>query len=116
MKKFYLLLGMMALGSLAKAQTCSTTISTFPYSQNFENGAGGWVSGGTNSSWALGTPTGSVINSAASGNNAWTTGLTSTYNSSENSQVVSPCFNFSGLTGDPDFEMMIWRNCEAGWD
>ncbi|MFC5271462.1 T9SS type A sorting domain-containing protein [Adhaeribacter terreus] len=116
MKKLYFLLGMMAMGSLAQAQTCTTTINTFPYSQNFENGAGGWTSGGTNSSWALGTPAGTVIQGASSGTQAWITNPTGNYNNSENSFVLSPCFNFSALTGDPDFEMKIWWNSEFSWD
>ncbi|HSI91478.1 MAG TPA: hypothetical protein VK927_10210, partial [Adhaeribacter sp.] len=95
--------------------TAVPVISTLPYSQNFENGAGGWTAVGTNSSWALGTPAGTVINSAASGTNAWVTNLTGTYNSSENSQVISPCFNFTGIA-DPDFEANIWWNSEFGWD
>ncbi len=91
------------------------TISTLPYTEGFENGNGGWIAGGTNSSWAIGTPAKAVINSAGSGTNSYVTGLTGTYNASENSQVTSPCFNFTGL-GDPDFEMKVWWNSEGGWD
>ncbi len=116
MKKFYLLLGLLAGGTLAQAQTtCTTTVSTFPYLQNFETGAGGWVAGGANSSWALGTPAKTIINSAASGTNAWITGLTGTYNASEQSFVEGPCFNLTTLVA-PIFEMKIWWNSEFSWD
>jgi hypothetical protein len=100
----------------ARAQTCSTTISTFPYFENFD-GAGptGWVSGGTNPSWALGTPAKAIINSAASGTKSWITGLTGTYNLSEQSFVESPCFNMSTLAL-PVVELKVWWNCENSYD
>jgi hypothetical protein len=98
-----------------KAVTSIPTISTFPYVQNFEAGNGGWVSGGTSSSWALGTPAKTVINSAASGTKSWITGLTGTYNASEKSQVESPCFNFSSLV-QPLIEMKVWWNSEFSYD
>jgi hypothetical protein len=115
MKKLYLLLGLLAIGSLTQAQTCVTTISTLPYSEGFENGAGGWTASGSGTSWVIGTPAKSVINSAGTGINSWVTGLTGTYNASEVSQVLSPCFNFTGIA-DPDFEMKAWWNSEGGWD
>jgi hypothetical protein len=99
----------------ARSQTCTTTISTFPYLENFESGAGGWAAGGTASSWALGTPAKPVINSAASGTKAWVTGLTGSYSASENSAVVSPCFNFTSVI-EPIIEMKVWWSSEASWD
>ncbi|MBK0404883.1 T9SS type A sorting domain-containing protein [Adhaeribacter sp. BT258] len=91
-------------------------IATLPYFQNFDAGNGGWVAGGSNSSWALGTPAKTVINSAASGTNSWVTNLTGEYNASEDSYVMSPCFNFSALTGDPDIEMKVWWNAQTNID
>ncbi len=73
------------------------SFATFPYSQDFEGGAGGWVTGGTNSSWELGTPSNTIINQASSGNQAWVTNLNGNYNSGENSFLLSPGFDFSGL-------------------
>ncbi|KAA9333616.1 T9SS type A sorting domain-containing protein [Adhaeribacter soli] len=102
--------------SLTGTVSTLPTITSLPYSQDFENGNGGWVARGFNSSWALGTPAKNVINSAASGSNAWVTGLTGQYNNFENSYVLGPCFNFSALTGDPDIEMKAWWNAETGRD
>ncbi|MGE0089791.1 MAG: T9SS type A sorting domain-containing protein [Bacteroidales bacterium] len=68
-----------------------------PYSQNFETNYGYYRTGGTNSSWAYGTPAGTIINSAASGTKAWVTSLSSNYNTEENSYLESPCFNFAGI-------------------
>ncbi len=104
-----------ANNATTKVVTAIPSISTLPYTEGFENGNGGWIAGGTNSSWAIGTPAKAVINSAGAGSNSYVTGLTGTYNASENSHVTSPCFNFTGL-GDPDFEMKVWWNSEGGWD
>ncbi|MCB0803451.1 MAG: T9SS type A sorting domain-containing protein [Flavobacteriales bacterium] len=90
-------------------------LATFPYSQDFESGNGGWTSGGANSSWALGTPANTVINSAASGTQAWVTNLTGPYNASEQSYVVGPCFDFTSLAA-PQFKMKVWWNSEFSWD
>jgi len=71
--------------------------ASLPYEEDFENGNGGWTSGGTSSSWALGTPTGTLINSAGTGTQAWVTNLNGDYNNNEQSFVVSPCFDFSSV-------------------
>jgi hypothetical protein len=73
------------------------TIATLPHNQNFESNNGFWTSGGTSSSWAWGTPTGGVINSAASGQRAWVTSLSGTYNNDEDSYLQMPCLNFTGV-------------------
>ena len=77
---------------------CGTVISTFPYTENFES-APAWTSGGTNSDWAWGTPSHPTINSAGGGAKCWTAGgLTgSFYNYSEQSWIMSPCFDFTTL-------------------
>ncbi|MFC5271067.1 T9SS type A sorting domain-containing protein [Adhaeribacter terreus] len=90
-------------------------VATFPYNQNFDSGNGGWLAGGRNSSWALGTPAKTIINSAASGTNSWVTSLTSDHNAFESSAVTSPCFNFTGLT-NPGISMKVWWSIETDWD
>ena len=76
-------------------------VASFPYLQDFEAGAAGWITGGDVSSWELGTPAGPVINTAPPATpgslNSWTTSLTGYYNDNEKSYVVSPCFDFSDL-------------------
>src|SRR5688572_21089475 len=110
-----LLVGLLGVQLESNAQTCTTTISTYPYLQNFETGAGGWVASGASSSWAIGTPAKTVINSAASGTKAWVTNVSGMYNPSENSQVLSPCFNMTSLV-QPIITMKVWWNSEGGWD
>ena len=72
-------------------------ISVFPYVEGFEAGAPGWTSGGTNNSWQIGIPAGTVISTAASGSRAMVTNLNGVHNSAERSYALSPCFDFSGL-------------------
>lgn len=88
-----------------------TAVSSFPYVEGFENGANGWVSGGVNNSWAIGTPSGSIINSAATGLNAFATNPTGPYNDKEKSYVKSPCFDFSTLNF-PQLKMNVWWSSE----
>ncbi len=76
-------------------------ISTLPYSENFESSNGGFTGLGTSSSWEWGIPTGTFINAAASPTNAWVTDLDSIHNDNEISFLLSPCFDFSGLSADP---------------
>jgi hypothetical protein len=116
MKQLFTLIALsLFIAGRAWAQTCTTTISAYPYFENFETGAGGWVVGGTNSTWALGKPAKSVINSAASGNNSWVTGLTGSHRSNEQSFVEGPCFNTTSLV-QPVIQMKIWWNSEFSYD
>ena len=82
---------------VAKAQ-CGATISTFPYTEDFE-AAPAWTTGGVNSDFVWGAPTHPIINSAGGGTNCWNVGgLTgSFYNYSEQSWIQSPCFDFTTL-------------------
>lgn len=90
-----------------KAIESYVTIASYPYSENFDGGPAGWVSGGTNSSWALGTPVKTVINTAASAPNAWVTSLTGDHNANENSWVESPCLDMSTLE-NPYIDFSLW--------
>jgi gliding motility-associated-like protein len=102
--------------SNANAQ-CGTTISTFPYVEDFETGQGGWTSGGYLNDWAWGAPNKSLIRSAGSGNKCWVTGgLTgSFYNYAERSYVKSPCFDFTNLR-HPFFSFLIFWESEHTYD
>lgn len=103
---------------IALAQ-CTTTISTFPYTEDFEgpNGANGWASGGGAVSWAFGLPAKTVIQGASSGSNCWVTGGLGTgkYNPSENSFITSPCFNFTNLN-KPVIKLRVWWHSEFSAD
>ncbi len=97
------------------------TISSLPYSEDFESGAGGWsaeVNAGT-TSWELGTPAAALINSVSAcegGTNAWVTNLTGAYGPGSNTDLYSPCFDFSAETADPVISFDIRRESEDNWD
>lgn len=90
-------------------------VNQFPYTQDFESGPAGWTSGGANSSWALGAPAGTVINSAGGGTASWVTNLTGNYNASEVSYIQSPCLSFASVY-NAVLNMKVWWNAEASWD
>lgn len=98
------------LGNQAWGQ-CGTPISTFPYNEGFELNDGGWITGGTASDWAWGTPAKPVITGAANGSKCWVTaGLTgSTYNNGENSWLQSPCFDFTTLVYPRVSFSILWE-------
>ena len=91
---FFALLGF----SIALKAQCGTVITTFPYIEDFES-APAWTSGGANSDWEWGAPSHPTISGAGGGVNCWTVGnLTgSVYNNSEQSWIMSPCFDFTTL-------------------
>ncbi|MGB0917576.1 MAG: T9SS type A sorting domain-containing protein, partial [Flavobacteriales bacterium] len=95
------------------------TISGLPYMQDFESGNGGWVAAGVNSTWELGDPQGTFIDTAFSGVNAWVTNLAGPYVNDEDSWVESPCIDFSNLTADPVLSFAHIYNtescCDEGW-
>lgn len=74
------------------------------YMENFENAPGttGWVvedisTAASGNSWQWGEPVGEKINLAASGQNAFVTNLTGSYDYDEAGMVTSPCFDFTGM-------------------
>lgn len=83
------------------------TYNTYPYVEDFEMGDGWWMAGGVNSSWDLGTPAATIINTAASGSNAWVTNLTGNHNTDEVSELKSPCFDLTSIS-NPKIEFNIW--------
>jgi hypothetical protein len=97
-------------------------VTSFPYLENFESGAGSWYSGGKNSSWEYGTPASQKIASAASGMKAWKTRLTGTYSDKEFSYLYSPCFDLTGMT-NPTLSLSLALDledcgnslCDAAW-
>lgn len=77
------------------------TIDTFPYYNAMETDNGTLFSDGVNNSWAWGTPSKYIMNDAAQGNKAWTTGINTGYNFNEDSYLYMGCMDFTSLTADP---------------
>jgi len=99
----------------SKTLISSAVVNTFPYFDNFETANNYWTSGGSLNSWQLGAPAGTIINTAASGTNAWMTNLTGYYNNNEASYVVGPCFDFTTLT-NPNVRLKRWVRAENSYD
>ena len=89
----------------------SAIVSTYPYLENFESGAGGYFSGGYRNSWQYGTPNTPRVHNAASGTKAWKTNLTGNYNNLEKSYLYSPCFDLSAL-GNPMLSFSLASSVE----
>lgn len=96
---------------------CGSTISSFPYTESFESGPGGWSSGGTNNDWAMGAPNKAFIQSAGAGINCWVSGgLTgSFYSFGQRSYVTSPCFDFTNVS-NPHVSFKIYWETENIYD
>lgn len=90
-------------------------VATFPYTEGFENGPGGFIADGIASSWAFGKPGKLSISRAAEGENVWATSLTGYYNADETSYLYSPCFDLNGIT-DPWLSFALRYEIEADYD
>ncbi|WP_201770360.1 proprotein convertase P-domain-containing protein, partial [Altibacter lentus] len=115
MKKFTL--GIVLSAILLLTGTLQAQISTFPYTESFEAGPAGWATdGGANDSWALGTPAKPVIIGASDGTQAWVTNLTGLYPANHQAAIVSPVFDFSTASGQPNITLDVWWESEFSWD
>lgn len=102
--------------TVSEAVESIPVISTLPYLEDFENGAGGWTSAGVFNTWELGAPATTFINAANSGINAWVTNLDGTYENGTDAYVESPCFDLSSLLIDPVFRFAFITNSEVNYD
>jgi len=102
-------------GTNVRAQ-CTTTISSFPYTEGFEATAA-WSSGGTNSDWAWGIPAHPTINAAVEGTNVWCVGglSGSAYADAEQSWLETPCFDLSSLSY-PWISFYLFWETEPNYD
>lgn len=114
-------------GSVGNDQITTTitnvpVVNTFPYFEDFESGQNGWVvdnttNGATAGTWGFGTPAHPIMNSAASGDSAFSTGfLTGTYSANTNAWVTSPCFDMTSAVGDEQLALSVWWQSEFSWD
>ena len=96
----------------ADAPTCLHVIGQ--NMQSFEEGRGGWTTGGTDTSWERVAPRGDVIAGAADGSYAWVTSQSGAYNRDEHSYLQSQCFDFTSLSRDPVMTFAVWWDLGAG--
>ncbi|MGB6268986.1 MAG: MAM protein, partial [Olleya sp.] len=81
--------------------TCTSTVSSFPYTEGFESGIGAWTQDTTDDfDWrrdANGTPSNNTGPSAANSGN-WYLYTEATSNFNNTSNLLSPCFDLTGAT------------------
>jgi len=87
-------------------------VYSLPYKQDFEDGNDFWRVEGSNPSFEYGSPMGSIIHTAASGVKAWVTNLDGEHNNDEDSYLLGPCFDFTGIDY-PVFECKLFRSAEG---
>lgn len=95
----------------------SAITATNSYSNDFST-PDGWIAGGKNASWKLGTPNNATIIGDASSTTtgfAWDTNLNGQNNPNENSFVLSGCFDFSSST-KPVISLDVWSDVPEGID
>ncbi len=116
MSRVVIILFMLFASPAARSQ-CTVTINSFPYNNDFEVNDASWTTGGTLSDWQWGTPSKSVINSAASGTKAWMTGGLSSagYNGGQRSWLMSPCFDLTSLV-HPRISFSVFWETERRYD
>jgi hypothetical protein len=92
----------------------NVSLATDNYFQNFEGGAGGWIKSDDATGWSFAKPDRTVINTAASGNNAWFTPVALTSQKLKAS-VISPCFDFT-LTERPMISLATFKRFNRDGD
>jgi hypothetical protein len=108
------------------------TVSTFPYSEDFEDppvGQGSPMAAGLGwyhknvrfgasglDGWVRITPAKPQINAAHSGTKAYVTEAAATYTANYDAVLIAPVFDFSSLVSDPFLEFYFNFKTEADWD
>jgi hypothetical protein len=100
--------------SISGSVTAYASLSTFPYSESFESGAAGWIVEGA-TSFALGTPAGTLIDTASDGTQAWVTNLSGDYGAGESGYILSPCLDFTSVP-NPYITLDIIYDLESSYD
>jgi parallel beta-helix repeat protein len=82
--------------------------TTLPYFDDFET-SNMWYKPVTSVNWQYGTPSGSIISTAYSGNKAWVTNLTGDYSNNANEHIYTPIFSFAGLGGTDTITLSFYH-------
>lgn len=101
-------------GNIYKTDTIQATVETGikpGYSNDFENGADGFVFGGKTPMWEVGVPTYGPT-SAPSGSNVVGTRLKGKYDGLINSLLISPPIDLSDVNTDVDLSFKDWSELD----
>ena len=85
------------------------------HEEDFEENYGYWLKNQENSTLEHGVPSGTLVDTAASGTKVWMTNLDGLYPINDSSYMESPCFNFAEMR-NPVFELKLRGKAEANKD
>ena len=88
---------------------------TPPHYEDFEGNYGYWLKNHENSTLEHGEPSGTIVDTAASGTKVWMTHLDGVYPINDSSYMESPCFNFADMR-NPVFELKLRGQAEKSKD
>ncbi len=95
------------------------SISSYPYTENFELSDGNWYSEALNGNgpneWGWNFPVKPVINATPDGQQCWLTNPFNNYASNTNNALYSPCFNFSAMV-NPEINFLMRFKTQANND
>ncbi|MDW3196496.1 MAG: cadherin domain-containing protein [Cytophagales bacterium] len=112
LEAFIIIVGVFSLLS-AHSQNTTGTITSFPYSESFEQDDHGWMTHGN--LWELGTPTTSLISGAHDGSRAWATDLDNNYPNNALDTLITTSYNFESLN-QPVLRFYFNNDIEDIWD
>ncbi len=96
-----------------------SSISTFPYTQDFEISEGTWygeaLNGTTINEWDWNFPMKTAISNTPNGQQCWLTNPFNNYANNTHSALYSPCFNLSALT-NPELSFLLRFKMQANTD
>jgi photosystem II stability/assembly factor-like uncharacterized protein len=79
------------------------------------SGEDNWVVKGDQDVWSIAVPNGTALNSAVSGNKAYTTNPNGDYAANKQAQLVSPCYDLTTVSS-PVLKFSMAYEIEEGWD
>jgi hypothetical protein len=82
--------------------------TSLPYFDDFE-ASNMWYKPATSVNWQYGTPSGTIISTAYSGNKAWVTNLVGDYTNNANEYLYTPIFDFTGLSGTDTITLSFYH-------
>ncbi|GGK16739.1 hypothetical protein GCM10007962_08760 [Yeosuana aromativorans] len=99
--KLYCFIACVFISYKSISQTCTTTVSTFPYSEGFESGIGGWIQdSGDNFDWIRdsgGTPS-SNTGPSTGHSSTWYMYTEASSNNNNTGNLISPCFDLTSAS------------------
>ena len=79
------------------------------------SGEDNWVVKGDQDVWSIAVPNGIALNSAGSGNKAYTTNPNGDYAANKQAELVSPCYDLTTVSS-PILKFSMAYEIEEGWD